>query len=328
MDLTEHPLLAGLTAVERSAVVELVDEVVLEPGAKLAQQDGPPAGLHLVLDGHVEVTVHHDEDDHDVAVLGPGSSVGELSLLRPGPASATVTALDEVRAGRIAPSAAARLLEVDAVALQLDALARRRRATNRALSVAPVEAGTVADGTPLQLRPLWPEDWRQLATGTERVSERSLRMRFFGMPPLTERTFRRLTATDHADQFAWGAFTDGMLVGVGRHALQVEDRSVAEVAFLVADDLHGQGVGARLTTAVIGAVAAHGADHLTALARADNGAIQSLLTRTGAVWQHDYAGSVEATWPVAEALRNVTDQDLLESARRTAAIVLGDVTDP
>jgi RimJ/RimL family protein N-acetyltransferase len=190
-----------------------------------------------------------------------------------------------------------------------------------------VEAGQLRDGTPLRLRPLWPEDWRQFATGTPRVSERSLRMRFFGIPPLTERTFRRLTATDHADQFAWGAFADDLLVGVGRHALQVEDRGTAEVAFLVADDLQGNGVGGRLVTAVVAAAEAHGARRLTALARSDNTAIRRLLGRIGAEWDNQLDGTVEATWPVATAVAAVEERDLYRRARSTAALVFGDVTD-
>ena len=120
MELTAHPLLADLTEHEREVVTALVEEVVLVPGAVLVEQGGPPTGLHLLLEGHVEVTVEHDTDDHDVAVLGPGATVGELSLLEPAPSSATVTALDEVRAGRVPPAAADQLLAVDAVALQLD----------------------------------------------------------------------------------------------------------------------------------------------------------------------------------------------------------------
>lgn len=328
-DLATHRLLAPLTAEERAAVLPLCEEVLLPAGTQLVRQGAPAPGLHLLLEGHVEVVVWVDGVPHDVALLGPGSWVWEVALLAgQDHAGADVHAVADVRAAHVPRDVATRLLDIGAVALQLDAVARRRRATNRALRVPPVEAGRVG-GVPLGLRPLWPEDWRQLSAGTQRVSAASLRMRFFEVPPLTERTFRRLTATNHRDQFAWGAFLGDDIVGVGRHALQAEDRGVAEVALLVADDLHGRGVGSRLMAAVAVAADAHGADELFALARAENVAVQHLLTRFGARWHAGgEEGTVTARWPVATALAAVDDTVLLARAHAVAAAVLGDVLDP
>ena len=309
--------------------MELCEEVRLPAGSLLTQHGDPAPGLHLLLEGHVEVVVWVHGEPHDVAVLGPDRWVGEVALLGgEGRAGADVRALTDVRAAHVPAAVATRLLEVDAVALQLDAIARRRRATNRALRVPPVEAGEV-DGVPLALRPLWPEDWRQLAGGTDRVSSESLHMRFFEVPPLTERTFRRLTATNHRDQFAWGGFLGDRLVGIGRHALQGEDRGVAELAVLVADEVQGRGVGSRLVTAIAAAADAHGADELFALARAENAAVRVLLARFGAAWESGgEEGTVTARWPVAAALAAITDQALLQGAHALAAAVLGDVLDP
>lgn len=328
-DLATHRLLAPLTAGERAAVLPLCEEVRLPAGTQLVRQGAPAPGLHLLLEGHVEVVVWVDGLPHDVAVLGPDSWVGEVALLvGEDRAGADVRAVSDVRAARVPADVAGRLLDIGAVALQLDAVARRRRATNRALRAPPVAAGAVGD-VPLGLRPLWPEDWRQLAAGTQRVSAESLRLRFFEVPPLTERTFRRLAATNHRDQFAWGAFLGDDIVGVGRHALQAEDRGVAEVALLVADDLHGHGVGSRLMAAVVAAADAHGADELFALARAENVAVQHLLARFGARWRSGGdAGTVTARWPVTAALAAVDDAELLAGAGAVAAAVLGDVLDP
>lgn len=327
-DLLDHPLLAALTPREQKAVGRLCDEQSFPAGVVLMEYGEPANGLHLLLEGHVEVIVHVHDEPHEVAVLGPGSVVGELSLLTEGARSgAEVRALTDVRAAVVPRAAAVRLLAIDAVAMQLDAIARTRRATNRALRIPPVEAGTV-DGQPLELRPLWPEDWRQLAGGIHRFSETSLRKRFFHLPRFTETTFRRLTMTDHRDQFAWGATINGVGAGVGRHALQVEDRSVAELAVIVADDMQGKGIGWRLVTAIAAAADAHGATDLYALALADNTAIKNLLRRFGATWERGAdPATVEARWPVATALASVEDRVLLESAHAVAAAVLGDVLD-
>lgn len=327
-DLHQHRLLTTLTEREQAAVIALCDEVELGAGEMLMRQGGPVRGLHLILEGAVEVVLHVNEEAHEVAVLGPGSVVGELSMLEDGQQSgADVRALTDVRAGLIPVAAAPRLLAIDAVALQLDAIARVRRATNRALRVPPVDAGHI-DGQPLELRPLWPEDWRQYASDIHRFSETSLRQRFFHLPRFTEQTFRRLTATNHHDQFAWGATLGGTGVGVGRHALQAEDRRVAEVAVLVADDLHGRGVGSKLVAATAAAADAHGATHLYALALATNTAVKALLRRFGAEWERGSdPTTVEARWPVATALAAVEDQVLLAGAHAVAAAVLGDVLD-
>ncbi len=327
-DLTDHRLFEPLTDQERSAVVALCEEVQLSAGEVLMRQGDPARGLHLLLDGHVEVVVRVHDEEHEVAVLGPGTVVGELSMLDPGERSgADVRALTDVRAAVVPVSAAGELLAIDAVALQLDAIARVRRATNRALRVPPVDAGHI-DGQPLELRPLWPEDWRQYATDIHRFSETSLRKRFFNLPRFTEQTFRRMTATNHRDQFAWGATLGGVGIGVGRHALQAEDRRVAELALLVADDLHGRGVGSKLVAAIAAAADAHGATDLYALALASNTAVKALLRRFGAEWQQGAdMTTVEARWPVATALAAVEDKVLLSSAHAVAAAVLGDVLD-
>lgn len=327
-DLLDHPLLAPLAPREQRAAAKLCEEVTLPAGTALLQRGQPANGLYLLLDGHVEVMLHVNEEPHEVALLGPGSVVGELSLLTDEDQSgADVRALTDVRAAIVPRRHARKLLAIDAVAIQLDAIARVRRATNRALRVPPVEAGMI-DGRVLELRPLWPEDWRQFATGIERFSETSLRKRFFHLPRFTEQTFRRLTATNHRDQFAWGATLDGEPVGVGRHALQAEDRSVAELALIVADDLQGKGIGWRLVAAIAAAADAHGAKELYALALADNTAVKVLLRSFGAEWKRGADPStVEARWPVATALDAVRDKVLLESAHAVAAAVLGDVLD-
>lgn len=328
-DLPDHPLLASLREEELAVVLDAAEVRTVADGTPLLRQGEATSGLHLVLDGRVGVEVDVDGVAHDVAVLGFGSVVGELSFLEQDERStADVRAVGEARIATLPPSTWPRLREVDAFTLQLDALARRRRATNRALTVPPVDAGEV-DGAPLTMRPLWPEDWRHFAAGTDRVSEHSLHLRFFHVPPLTERTFRRLTTVDLQHQFAWGAFLHGQLVGVGRHALQAEDRGIAELALLVADDLHGKGVGTRLVAAIAAAADAHGADELAALARAENHGVHRLLERYGAVWRGaEEDGTVEARWALATALERARDPLLVARARAVAAQVLAEVVDP
>lgn len=61
-------------------------------GEVVITQDSPVDALLLVWDGELDVSVETPKGDQALAHVGPGSFLGEASLLDPGPASATVTA--------------------------------------------------------------------------------------------------------------------------------------------------------------------------------------------------------------------------------------------
>jgi hypothetical protein len=65
----------------------------LSPGSLLTEQGEPGDELYLVLDGVLEVSVHGER----LAEIGPGTVVGERSLLEGGRRTATVTALTDCR---------------------------------------------------------------------------------------------------------------------------------------------------------------------------------------------------------------------------------------
>ena len=318
-----HGLLADLDDDVAAGVADCVDVVRLSAGETLVTAGDTDHPLVLVLRGTVRV----ERDGDEVAVLGSDAWVGGLGLLDEAPATADVVADTDVVLGVVPRDRARRVLEVDAVALRLGSVAARRRATNLAVDATPVVV-TTHTGTSVELRPVWPSDWRTLAAGERPVSERSLRMRFFNPPPLTERTFRRLTTLDLSNQFAWAALVDGELAGIGRYGLLVEDRGVAEVAVLVADDVQGQGLGTLLLHAVVIAADVHGADELYAMARADNEAIRGLVARIGGLFDPTGEGGVlEARWPVAEALSFVPHDDTTAALRALATEVLAPLAD-
>src|SRR4051794_15313822 len=91
---TESELFVGLTDEERAAL-----EVRLRPrsfaaGGVLLQQGQFSAELHIIREGAVSVR-SSDSLGHisELAQLGPGQFVGEMSLLTGQPHSATVTAI-------------------------------------------------------------------------------------------------------------------------------------------------------------------------------------------------------------------------------------------
>ena len=302
---------AGLDATGRAHVADTLVERSVGEGERLVVQGEPVPGLAVVLAGELAVT----RDGRELARLGHGAFVGELALLDHGaPGTATVTVTRDATLAVPREGTGAELLDDPVVGPAIRAVARRRRATNRVAALGPVRLA-LADGSPIDLRPMWPDDWVLMASGQQRTSRESLHQRFFSVPKLTETTLRRLATVDYVDDFAWVALQPGTdaadakepLVGVGRYGRPPGRPDAAEVALLVADDLHGHGLGARLLVALAVAAHEHGIVTFEAVAFAGNRPIRRLLTAAGAQWRtsSDDVALVEAQWPVVEVLERL-----------------------
>lgn len=79
---------------ELSRIASLVDEIDVREGKILTREGEPGREAFVVVEGQARVTVGNRAK---VAPLGPGSAIGEMSLLDQGPRSATVTAETEMR---------------------------------------------------------------------------------------------------------------------------------------------------------------------------------------------------------------------------------------
>jgi RimJ/RimL family protein N-acetyltransferase len=78
----------------------------------------------------------------------------------------------------------------------------------------------------------------------------------------------------------------------------VEDPSVAEIAFIVADDYQGRGIGNFLMDAVTVAARVGGVQRFTARLLAENHAMRGILERFGAQWERDEPGVVTTIFEV------------------------------
>jgi GNAT superfamily N-acetyltransferase len=104
------------------------------------------------------------------------------------------------------------------------------------------------DGTAVVLRPQTPGDRQPLADFFARLSPHSRYQRFFtGMPPkLPSAMLTALANVDDDRHFGLLALRDGEVVGAARYVRRDDTPAVADVAFTVADELQGNGLGRLL----------------------------------------------------------------------------------
>jgi len=104
------------------------------------------------------------------------------------------------------------------------------------------------DGTYVAVRPQTREDRPLLADFFADLSPLSRYQRFFtGMPPkLPTRMLDALSDVDGRRHVGIVAVRDDRILGAARYLRRAETPTVADVAFTVADELHGRGLGGLL----------------------------------------------------------------------------------
>jgi GNAT superfamily N-acetyltransferase len=104
------------------------------------------------------------------------------------------------------------------------------------------------DGTYVAVRPQSRKDRPLLADFFAGLSPRSRYQRFFtGMPPkLPKRMLDALSDVDGDRHVGLVALRHGQIVGAARYLRRAEAPTVADVAFTVADEVHGRGLGGLL----------------------------------------------------------------------------------
>jgi CRP/FNR family transcriptional regulator, cyclic AMP receptor protein len=113
--------LAPLSPDDARCVVNYLRLVSYPKGAAVLREgDAGAAYMLLVLEGEVEVDAGSGPDSTAIAVLGPGSILGEMALLDGSPRSATCTAVSAVRAAGLSRKGLEALLQAHpAVAARL-----------------------------------------------------------------------------------------------------------------------------------------------------------------------------------------------------------------
>ncbi len=302
-ELAALPLLSG-TPVERLAAAALHLRPCTAPAGEVLGREGEPGEVFwLLLEGRVAVSI----GGRHVADAGPGSILGELSLLRNQPRSATVTAEEDCRFLCGGTAALEELLEAASVRSRLRRLASSRLAQD----LRPVRF-ELADGTPVAVRPLLPSDRAAIDTAIENMSRESIRRRFFSAGTPSKALVDYLIDIDYVDHFAWVVLDEltGAGMATGRYVRRPGDPE-AEMAFTTVDSYQGRGLGTFLLAAVGVAACEAGVERLVAHVMEDNTPMRRVFAKAGGTSSFDEPGLVLVS---VDPLRAAS---LLEPAIRT-----------
>src|SRR6266567_6746198 len=175
----------------------------------------------------------------------------------------------------------------------------------------------LADGTTAEIRPATPDDIDAVKSMHEAMSPENLYLRFFGLSKnAAEREARRLCRPADADHAALLACLNGKVVGAASYE-PTKAPGIAEVAFAVADDMHGRGVATLLLEHLVSLARSR---HLTALSAEtlpENSAMLRVFGDAGlGVLRHWADGVVELTIPIPRQAALSQASQYLEVAGR------------
>jgi CRP-like cAMP-binding protein len=297
--------LAALALVDGCAKEQLARlERLLQPrhlkvGDVLMREGDAGSFFALLLSGELEIFRTTETGSQRLAVVGPGSVIGELALLRGRPRTATVAATKPTLAATGDHAALELLLDIPEVYDRMRHLASARLAAD----TRPVPT-TLPDGDPIVLRPLLPSDREAYTSAVEHLSPDSLRRRFFSSGLPSERVIDYLVDIDFIDHFAWVVLhPDRPDAGVAtaRYVRSADAPGRAEIAFGVIDAEQGRGIGSLLLGAVGVAGVAAGIERFTASLLQTNSAMRAVLAKADATFGFSEPGVVTAELDVSAA---------------------------
>ncbi|MFT4395845.1 GNAT family N-acetyltransferase [Gordonia lacunae] len=199
-----------------------------------------------------------------------------------------------------------------------------------------------SDGGVVHLRPIVPDDADRIVAFHSKLSERTRYMRYFGpTPTLPPREVARMTTVDHQQRVAIVAELGGEIIAVGIYeGLGFDGKpESAEVAFVVADEHQGRGLGPILLEHLAGAAAENGFTRFEAEVLSENPNMVAVFRDAGYQLARSFDGStvhVEFLIDPTEALLSVRNareraseaRSVANLLRPTSVAVIGASTDP
>ncbi len=158
----------------------------------------------------------------------------------------------------------------------------------------------LADGTTITIRPARPGDYESVKQLHEAMSPDNLYLRFFSMSrQAAEQEARRVCRGDGPGRGALLGWLGDELAGVASYEAAGAPPGHAEVAFAVADAMHGRGVATLLLEHLVSLARARGVQVFTAETLAENAAMLRVFADAGLGVQRVLEdGVVELTMPI------------------------------
>lgn len=298
--LAQFPMFDGVDDSLLARFADRLSERSYEAGEVMLRQGDPASTFLIVVAGHGEVIRDDGRHRRTLAVVGPGSIVGELALLRGSRRAATLQALDAVDSVEGDQATFELLLDLPGVHERLSLDTARRMAE----IARPVHV-TFGEGHGAQLRPLLRTDRSGYRDSVRQLLPESRRRRFFTVGPPSERVIDYLVNIDYIDHFAWVASTDtGGGAATARYVRSEHLGDTAEVAFGVNDAYHGRGLGTMLLGALGAAAERAGISTFVAEVLDENIPMRRVFDKVAATWRRVDGAVLAATMSV-EATRQL-----------------------
>jgi CRP-like cAMP-binding protein len=293
-ELAAMDVFDGCSVTELEPLAALLQPLEVATGHVLMRQGDQAVSFLLIESGQAEVRHLSEDGTEIVAEVEAGAIIGEIALLRATPRTATVAATTSLSGFVGNQDAFAVLVELPGIADRLVRTARQRLAGY----AVPIPV-LLADGSGLMLRPVLPGDSARTSTGPVTFSKETLYRRFMSPSQPSVALMHYLFEVDYVDHFVW-VLVDaaGAVVADVRFVRDETDRAMAEVAFIVADDYQGRGIGTYLMDALIIAAHVGGIRRFTARVLTDNLPMRAILDRFGAQWHHEEPGVVTTVFDV------------------------------
>jgi RimJ/RimL family protein N-acetyltransferase len=142
---------------------------------------------------------------------------------------------------------------------------------------------TLKNGLAVTIRALRPDDRERIARAIRELDPQSIYLRLFSQRKLTEAALDRVMRFDPASEIALlatiGGGEDETVIGGGRYV--ASKPGVAEIAFTVEEDYHGQGIASRLLRHLARLARDQGIDTFEADVLAENKAMRAVFEKIG-----------------------------------------------
>ena len=182
-----------------------------------------------------------------------------------------------------------------------------------------VQDAVMRSGETIRIRPIAPSDRDVLQAMVKGLSRQSTYFRFFRVKEeLEPEELDTFTQLDYHRDMAFVAIREGRLVGVGRYNTTLDDPTIAEAAFAVADDYQQQGIGTLLLYRLTAYARTQGITGFRAHLLADNHVMMRVFRASGyGVNRHLDEGVYTVGFPTEESEESTSVRD--DREQRAAA---------